>query len=272
MLKPVTDGILIHQSKFLQSNATVVQGHDGVLLIDPGITTDELVCLAADLAKLGQPVVAGFSTHPHWDHLLWHPRLGNAVRYGTDVCVADIQAVLSSPDWKDKVARVLPPDIADEIPMDGLGRITGLPKGAATIPWDGPEVQIIEHQAHAAGHAALLVKDLGVLIAGDMLSDILMPMLNLEAEDPMGDYLSALDVLEGNAADVEAVVPGHGAVGHEHALRDRIKQDRTYVEALRDGRESEDSRISPSAKFGQIGIAQIHKWQLGQLQKRQHRD
>jgi glyoxylase-like metal-dependent hydrolase (beta-lactamase superfamily II) len=171
MLKPVTDGILIHQSKFLQSNATVVQGRDGVLLIDPGITTDELVCLAADLAKLGQPVVAGFSTHPHWDHLLWHPRLGNAVRYGTDVCVADIQAVLSSPDWKDKVARVLPPDIADEIPMDGLGRITGLPKGAATIPWDGPEVQIIEHQAHAAGHAALLVKDLGVLIAGDMLSD-----------------------------------------------------------------------------------------------------
>jgi hypothetical protein len=28
-------------------------------------------------------VVAGFSTHPHWDHLLWHPRLGDVPRYAT---------------------------------------------------------------------------------------------------------------------------------------------------------------------------------------------
>ena len=35
------------------------------------------------LRELGQPVVAGFSTHPHWDHLLWHASLGTApVRHG----------------------------------------------------------------------------------------------------------------------------------------------------------------------------------------------
>ncbi len=28
-------------------------------------------------------VVAGFSTHPHWDHLLWHPRFGDAPRCAT---------------------------------------------------------------------------------------------------------------------------------------------------------------------------------------------
>jgi hypothetical protein len=28
-------------------------------------------------------VVAGFSAHPHWDHLLWHPRFGDVPRYAT---------------------------------------------------------------------------------------------------------------------------------------------------------------------------------------------
>jgi glyoxylase-like metal-dependent hydrolase (beta-lactamase superfamily II) len=57
MLRQVADGVLIHESEFLQSNAVVVQGRTGVLLIDPGITGDEMACLANDLRELGQPVV-----------------------------------------------------------------------------------------------------------------------------------------------------------------------------------------------------------------------
>ncbi len=37
MLRQVADGVLIHESEFIQSNAVVVQGRAGVLLIDPGI-------------------------------------------------------------------------------------------------------------------------------------------------------------------------------------------------------------------------------------------
>ena len=62
MLRPVAEGVLIHGSEFCQSNAVVVQGRAGVLLIDPGATGDEIACLANDLRELGQPVVAGFST------------------------------------------------------------------------------------------------------------------------------------------------------------------------------------------------------------------
>ena len=76
MLRQVAEGVLTHQSELLQNNAVVVQGRAGVLLIDPGITGDEMACLANDLRELGQPVVAGFSTHPDWDHVLWHAELG----------------------------------------------------------------------------------------------------------------------------------------------------------------------------------------------------
>ena len=83
MLKQVAEGVLVHESEFIQSNSVVVQGREGVLLIDPGITRDELADIATDLRELGQPVVAGFSTHPDWDHVLWHPELVTAPRYGT---------------------------------------------------------------------------------------------------------------------------------------------------------------------------------------------
>jgi glyoxylase-like metal-dependent hydrolase (beta-lactamase superfamily II) len=83
VLRQVAEGVLIQQSEFCQSNAVVVQGRAGVLLIDPGVQGHEMAALADDLRELGQPVVAGFSTHPHWDHLRWHPRLGEAPRYGT---------------------------------------------------------------------------------------------------------------------------------------------------------------------------------------------
>ena len=60
MLRQVAEGVLTHESEFLQSNTVVVQGRAGVLLIDPGITGDEMAALANDLRELGQPVVAGF--------------------------------------------------------------------------------------------------------------------------------------------------------------------------------------------------------------------
>ena len=167
MLKVVAEGVLVHESEFIQSNSVVVQGRDGVLLIDPGITGDEMAALANDLRELGQPVVAGFSTHPDWDHVLWHANFGDAPRYGTARCAAAIQDLLSNADWKDRIAAGLPPEYAEEIPMDLLGLITGLPAEASQIPWDGPKARIIEHQAHAPGHAALLIEERCVLVAGE---------------------------------------------------------------------------------------------------------
>ena len=82
MLRQVAEGVLVQQSEFCQSNAVVVQGRAGVLLIDPGVLGHEMAALANDLRELGQPVVAGFSTHPHWDHLLWHARLGEVPQIG----------------------------------------------------------------------------------------------------------------------------------------------------------------------------------------------
>jgi len=272
MLRQVADGVLIHQSEFLQNNAIVVQGRAGVLLIDPGVQDHEMACLANDLSELGQPVVAGFSTHPHWDHLLWHARLGAPPRYGTARCAATVRDRLSDAGAKARVAALIPPEIVEQVPLDLLGLITGLPAETDRIPWDGPQVRIIEHQAHAPGHAALLIEERGVLVAGDLLSDVLIPMLDFnDTADPIEDYLAALRLLEGVAGDIDVVVPGHGAIGGADQVHTRIDQDRAYVRALRDGDVLSDPRVGPSATFGKDWLPGVHERQLQHLARRRER-
>jgi glyoxylase-like metal-dependent hydrolase (beta-lactamase superfamily II) len=273
MLKRVADGVLIHQSELLQNNTVVVQGGSGVLLIDPGITGDEMACLASDLSELGQPVVAGFSTHPDWDHVLWHADLGEAPRYGTARCAAHLQDLRSNADWRARAADGLPPEIAEETPLDLFGVITGLPAETTQVPWDGPMIRIIEHPAHAPGHAALLIEERRVLVAGDMLSDVFIPMLDDfdSTNDPIGEYLVGLRLIEGVADDVDVLIPGHGSIGGADQVRARITQDRAYVHALRDGRAPDDPRIGPSAKPGWEWVSDIHEGQAQSLARRNER-
>jgi glyoxylase-like metal-dependent hydrolase (beta-lactamase superfamily II) len=175
--------------------------------------------------------------------------------------------LLSDADWKARVAEGLPPEIAEDIPLDLFGLITGLPAETARIPWAGPRVRVVEHRAHAQGHAALFIEERGVLAAGDMLSDILIPMLDLSAADPLEDYLAALRLFEGVADDVDVLIPGHGSVGGADQVRARIEQDRAYVKTLRDGGVTDDPRVGPSATFGNDWLPGVHEWQRQRLAK-----
>ena len=260
MLTRVAEGVHAHQSELLANNAVVVQGRTGVLVVDPGLTGSEMTCLANDLRELGQPVVAGFATHPDWDHVLWHAELGDVPRYGTARCAGFMEELLADADWKTRVHEGLSPEIAEETPLDLFGRLTGLPVGTTQIPWDGPRVRIIEHPAHAPGHAALLVEERGVLVAGDMLSDVFVPMFDDPngTNDPVEEYLVGLRLLEGVADEVDVLVPGHGSVAVGDEVRARMELDRAYVLALRDGGDFDDPRIGSTAKPGWEWVSDIH--------------
>jgi glyoxylase-like metal-dependent hydrolase (beta-lactamase superfamily II) len=263
MLTEVAKGVLVHQSDLLRNNTVVVEGRNGLLLVDPGITSAEMACLTRDLRALDRPVVAGFATHPDWDHVLWHGAFGEVPRYGTSRCAAVLRDVRSQAGWRARVADGLPPEIADDTPLDLYGLVTGLPAGSTEIPWDGPQVRIVEHPAHSPGHAALVVEEVGVLVAGDMLSDVFVPMLDDfgAANDPVEEYLVGLRVLESAAERVDVVVPGHGSIGRDDQVSARIELDRAYLHALRDGRPPDDPRLGPSAEPGWEWVSDIHEGQ-----------
>src|SRR5690606_13011250 len=101
-----------------------------------------------------------------------------------------------------------------------------------------------------------------VLVAGDMLSDLFVPMLDDDrpTNDPIEDYLAALDVFDGVVDRIAVVLPGHGSVGLAGQARHRLDLDRAYIEALRDGRTAGDPRIT-APKPGWEWVTAIHEGQ-----------
>jgi glyoxylase-like metal-dependent hydrolase (beta-lactamase superfamily II) len=90
-----------------------------------------------------------------------------------------------------------------------------------------------------------VIEERGVLVAGDMLSDVLIPLLDLNGTaGRIGDHLAALRLLEGMADDVDVFIPGHGSVGGADQIHARIDQDRAYVQALRDAGVPGDPRAA----------------------------
>ncbi|MGZ0150091.1 MBL fold metallo-hydrolase [Kribbella sp. WER1] len=231
MLKQVGDGVWVRQSEWVWSNSTVVRGDEGLVLVDPGISGAELSALADDVERLGIPVAAGFSTHPHFDHLLWHSRFGDVPRYAT---AGGARVANGSREE----ARAMAAETAEGIPLELVAVVSALPADGGTVPG-----KIVEHDGHAVGHAAVLLADRGVMLVGDMLSDVLIPMLDPQQSGQLEAYGAALDRFEDAARHVDVVVPGHGEVAEGAAVMARIAADRAYLEALRRRQEPVDVRM-----------------------------
>ena len=231
----IADGVFVATAGLYTTTTTVVAGDDGgCLLIDPAVTVADLTALAGWLSDRGLRPVAGWSTHPHWDHLLWSAAFGSAPRYATPRAVAVAARELTG----------LVSGVREEAPGHDLTLFARVePLLGREIGWAGPRAVVYAHDAHAPGHGAVLLPEAGVLIAGDMLSDIEIPLLDLDAPDPFDGYRQGLELLAA-VPGVRRLVPGHGHVGDQAEFRRRVDADRAYLDATEAGADVADERLT----------------------------
>ena len=233
----VAPGVFVATAGLYATTTTIVAGADGgCLVIDPAVTVADLAALASRLSARRLRPAVGWSTHPHWDHLLWSRALGDVVRYGTPRAVT--------------VAASQLPALAGEAAEAAPGHDPALfarlePLPGREIGWAGPRAVVIPHDAHAPGHGAVFLPATGVLVAGDMCSDAEIPLLDRDAADPFGGYRHGLGVLAG-LPGVRVVVPGHGRPGDAAEFRRRVAADFGYLDAVEAGREPADPRLAAS--------------------------
>lgn len=238
-LERIARGVWTAYAALWSSPSTVVAGPDGsALVIDPGIAVDELTSLATRIRDRGWRPVAAFATHPHWDHVLWSRELGEVPRWATPEAT--------------RVAAARRREITAEAEADApghdhhlTGQLTALPEGSDRVPWPGQPAVVVPYRAHCRGSAALVLPEARTMLVGDMLSDTEVPLLDLDAADPLGDHHAALDLLEAVAAqyDVSCVVPGHGTVTTRAGMRRRAAADRAYLDLLWRGGRVDDPRL-----------------------------
>lgn len=243
-LREVAPGVLVATSDYATTTSTVVAAPDGgCLLIDPAVTVADLTGLAGDLAGAGLRPRAGFATHPHWDHVLWSSDLGDVPRYASAGAAA-----AAGRERAGMISELEQEECGHDLSL--FGRLTALPDGADSIPWDGPAGQLIVHDGHAPGHAAVFFPDAGVLVAGDMLSDIEMPILDIDMDDQLSSYRAGLERLAA-VEGVRWVVPGHGHIGDAAEYRRRVANDLRYLDLLEAGQPFGDPRTGTAKWLGE---------------------
>ncbi|MGN6220743.1 MAG: MBL fold metallo-hydrolase [Microbacterium sp.] len=228
----VADGVLVATSAIMSTTSTLLVGDGETLLIDPCWLPSELDGLADVIDDRGLTVVGGFATHAHYDHLLWHERFGAAPRWASRPTAALAR------DERAELLEGLGADFPRPL-ADLMGRVRGVDAviPASSVP-RGSAPELVIHDGHAPGHTAVWLPDQRVLIAGDMLSDVELPLPF--APDDLEAYVAALDLLAGYASRAAVGIPGHGTPGGD--AQRRLDADRRYLDDVAAGRVPDDPR------------------------------
>jgi glyoxylase-like metal-dependent hydrolase (beta-lactamase superfamily II) len=219
--------VIVFVSDVWQTTSTAVRAGTEGFLIDSPVYPEELRALPDVLEHAGFPVSGLLVTHGDWDHLLGRLAFPEASLGCAESTAARLEA---EPGRAQRKLR----DFDAEHYVDGrpplpLGSVQSLPvPGRLEL---GPERELELHRAdgHTADGAAYWVTWLGVLVCGDYLSPVEIPMLSRGSLDA---YRATLARLRPLVSEANWVVPGHGApISGERAV-EILDEDEAYLEAL----------------------------------------
>lgn len=222
--------VLVATSRIWQTTCTIVRGGDEAFIIDSPVLPDELEILPALLEQSHFPAPSGLLvTHADWDHLLARlafpdAALGCATTSAERMRSApgDTQRELRAFDDEHYVQRMKPLALGSVQALDVPGGCEIGEHELALHPAEG----------HTADGMALWIDWAAVLVAGDYLSAVEIPVLGEGGS--IDAYSTTLERLRPLVSSAEHVVPGHGPVlDRARALR-VLEEDVAYLADLRE--------------------------------------
>lgn len=220
-------------SRAWQTTCTAVRSGTEGFLIDSPVYPDELEALPAVLSQAGFPVSGLLATHGDWDHLLARCAFPQTSLGAAETTAARLRASLGEAQ---RELRAFDEEhyVADRPPL-GLSGIQELPVPGSLSLGDDAELELHPSGGHTADGMAVFIPGAAVLVAGDYLSPVEIPMISPGGS--LAAYEATLTRLEALIARADWVVPGHGApVGREAAAR-ILTEDRAYLAALAAGED-----------------------------------
>ncbi len=221
--------VFVVSSRVWQTTCTLVRSGEEAFCVDSPVLPDELEILPAVAEQAAFRVVGLLATHADWDHLLGRYAFADA-----PLGVAESTALRLRSEPGDAQRKLRAFDEENYIERPGP---LGLP-GPQALPVPGrcdlgeQELELHVTEGHTADGMAIWVPWAGVLVAGDYLSPVEIPMIS--GGGSLSAYLATLERLEPVVEQAAHVVPGHGAPLDGTRAAAILREDVTYLTALRD--------------------------------------
>jgi glyoxylase-like metal-dependent hydrolase (beta-lactamase superfamily II) len=237
-------GVLVATSRVFQTACTIVRDGDECFVVDSPVLPDELEVLPALLEQAGFPLSGLLATHGDWDHVL-----GRLAFPGAALGVAETTAARLTAEPGDAARKLRAFD--DELYLErpaplSLGQVQALPV-PGKLDVGAQTIELHPTEGHVPDGMALWLGWAGVLVAGDFLSPVEIPMLSEGGS--RSAYLATLERLRPLVEQADHVVAGHGGAIDARRALSILDEDVAYLAGLPDSklpiarRSAEQKRI-----------------------------
>jgi glyoxylase-like metal-dependent hydrolase (beta-lactamase superfamily II) len=216
-------------SRVYATGCVLVRSGGEAFCIDSPVFPDELEILPAIAEQAGFPVVGLLATHADWDHLLGRYAFPAAPLGAAESTAARL---INEPGAAQRELR----EFDEEFYVERGPLRLGSHPPTQRLPVPGQvdvgerSLELQPADGHTADGMAVWVPWARVLVAGDYLSPVEIPMIS--AGGSAAAYLATLNRLEPLVEHAEHVVPGHGGPIDGTRAAAILREDRAYVEAL----------------------------------------
>jgi glyoxylase-like metal-dependent hydrolase (beta-lactamase superfamily II) len=225
-----------------QTTCTIVRSGEECFVIDSPVFPDELEVLPSVLERAGFPFTGLLATHADWDHLLGRLAFPSASLGVAETTAARLAA---EPGAAARELRAFDDEHYLDRPAPlSLGQVQALPVPGHCEIGD-EEIELHPADGHTADGLAAWVGWARVLVCGDYLSPVEVPMIS--AGGSRDGYLATLRRLEPLVDAAAYVVPGHGDPLEGARAAAILREDVNYLAKLPDA-ELPLARRSPAQR------------------------
>ena len=220
-------GVLVATSRVFQTACTIVRDGEECFVIDSPVLPDELDVLPALLEQAEFPFSGLLATHGDWDHLLGRLAFPDAA-----LGVAETTAARLTAEPGDAARKLRAFD--DELYLErerplSLGQVQALPV-PGKLDVGAQTIELHPTEGHVPDGMALWLEWAGVLVVGDFLSPVEIPMLSEGGS--RSAYLATLERLRPLVEQADHVVAGHGGAIDARRALSILAEDVAYLEGL----------------------------------------
>ena len=209
----VGDHVWVARYEWWDVNVSVIEGEEGLLVVDTNASSRAAREVIADLRRLSSaPVVGIVNTHEHFDHTFGNDTF-RAEFAGVPITAHEEAAAHTVPRGHELQARAASwadPRAAEISETTLLSADHTFSSVLAVDLGGGRGVELVHPgRGHTAGDLVVRIEDADVLLAGDLIEESGMPSFGDDCF-PM-EWPLTLDLVHSLAGPDTVVVPGHGA-------------------------------------------------------------